>query len=104
MLGATSRKPHAIACPIIIIWTPRDYRRFLTEATRLLWTIRAQNSGESLTELSDHDGTGLQSLRRKQALIPAAHSERPAEVHFSTRLQAHQRLASSGRGAVDFTS
>jgi len=29
--------------------------------------------------------------------------DRPAEVHFSTRLQAHQLFASVTRGEVDFT-
>ena len=40
----------------------------------------------------------------EQRPICAANLERPAEAHFSTRLQALQRLASTRRGAVDFTS
>jgi hypothetical protein len=39
----------------------------------------------------------------EQRLIWAANLDRPAEVHFSTRLQAQQLFASVTMGEVDFT-
>jgi hypothetical protein len=54
-------------------------------------------------KLSNHDIAVLQFLPREQAPILATHSERPAEVRFSTRLQAHQVFTSAPTGEVDFT-
>ena|SRR2546423_14234931 len=42
-------------------------------------------------------------LRIPVRVVPATHSERPAEVRFSTRLQAHQVFTSAPTGEVDFT-
>lgn len=45
----------------------------------------------------------IESLRREQALITPEHSERAAEVPFSTRLQAPPVFTSAAAGEVDFT-
>jgi len=54
-------------------------------------------------KLSNHEIALLQFLPREQVPIPATHSERPAEVRFSTRLQAHQVFPSAPTGEVDLT-
>ena len=66
-------------------WEP--FERSVSSACAL-WTIRARYSRAKVVN--------RHRSRR--------HTPKAAEVHFSTRLLAHQRLASTRRGAVDFTT
>lgn len=66
-------------------WEP--FERSVSSACAL-WTIRARYSRAKVVN--------RHRSRR--------HTPKAAEVHFSTRLLAHQRLASTRRGALDFTT
>jgi hypothetical protein len=46
----------------------------------------------------------VQNYLGEPRLVWAANLDKPAEAHFSTRLQAQQLFASVTRGEVDFTS